>query len=77
MRTYEITFTDNKESGIYSANLIKAESPEQAIAYFNTLGKHEIVGCIESNSSPNQGSLYTLSRMIGTPRKKVPAQLKK
>ena len=55
MKIYEITFTDNKESGIYSVNLIKAESQEQAIAYFKTLGNHEIVGCTESNSSPKPG----------------------
>lgn len=55
MKTFEITFTNNPESKIYSANLVLAENEEQAIAYFSTLGKYEIVGCTETLSTPKPG----------------------
>lgn len=55
MKTFRITFTDSPESGIYSANLIKADSAEQATAYFQTLGNYEIVGCTETNEEPKPG----------------------
>ncbi len=55
MKTFEITFTRNPESGIYSANLVNAETAEQATAYFNTLGNYEIVGCSEHFGSVKPG----------------------
>lgn len=55
MKTFEITFTNDKNSGIYSANLCKAETAEQAKAYFQTLGKYEIIGIEETNSQPKPG----------------------
>lgn len=55
MKTFRITFTSNPESGIYSANLVNAESAEQASAYFQTLGNYEIVGCTETNEEPKPG----------------------
>lgn len=55
MKTFEITFTNDKNSGIYSANLCKAETAEQAKAYFQTLGNYEIVGVSETNSQPKPG----------------------
>lgn len=55
MKTFEITFTNDKNSGIYSANLCKAETAEQAKAYFQTLGNYEIVGVSETNTQPKPG----------------------
>lgn len=55
MKTFEITFTSDPESGIYSANLINAESAEQATAYFKTLGAYEIIGCTETQSRSKPG----------------------
>ncbi len=55
MKTFRITFTSDPESGIYSANLVNAESAEQANAYFQTLGNYEIVGCTETNEEPKPG----------------------
>lgn len=55
MKTFRITFTSNPESGIYSANLVNAESTEQASAYFQTLGNYKIVGCTETNEEPKPG----------------------
>ena len=55
METFEITFTNDKNSGIYSANLCKAETAEQAKAYFQTLGNYEIVGVSETNTQPKPG----------------------
>ncbi len=55
MKTFRITFTSDPESGIYSANLVNAESAEQATAYFQTLGNYEIVGCTETNEEPKPG----------------------
>lgn len=55
MKTFRITFTSNPESGIYSANLVNAESAEQATAYFSTLGNYKIVGCAETNEEPKPG----------------------
>ena len=55
MKTFEITFTSNPESGIYSANIINAESAEQATAYFKSLGAYEVVGCTETQSRPKPG----------------------
>lgn len=55
MKTFRITFTNNLESGIYSANLVNAENAEQATAYFQTLGNYEIVGCTETNEEPKPG----------------------
>ena len=55
MKTFRITFTSDPESGIYSANLVNAESAEQATAYFQTLGNYEIIGCDETNEEPKPG----------------------
>lgn len=55
MKTFEITFTSDPKSGIYSANLINAESAEQATAYFKTLGTCEVIGCTETQSRPKPG----------------------
>lgn len=55
MKTFRITFTSNPESGIYSANLVNAESAEQASAYFQTLGNYKVVGCTETQSEPKPG----------------------
>lgn len=55
MKTFRITFTSDPESGIYSANLVNAESAEQASAYFQTLGNYEIVGCTETYEEPKPG----------------------
>ena len=55
MKTFTITFTSNPESGIYSANLVNAESAEQASAYFQTLGNYKVVGCTETQSEPKPG----------------------
>lgn len=61
MKTFRITFTSDPESGIYSANLVNAESAEQANAYFQTLGNYEIVGCTETNEEPKPGQpVYTV-----------------
>ena len=61
MKTFEITFTTNPESGIYSANLINAESAEQATAYFKSLTACEVVGCTETQSRPKPGQpIYTV-----------------
>lgn len=60
MKTFEITFTSNN-NGIYSANLCKAETAEQAKAYFQTLGNYEIVGVSETDSNPEPWqSVYTV-----------------
>lgn len=50
MKTFAITFTSDSESGIYSANLCKAETAEQAKAYFESLGK-----VAETLSEPKPG----------------------
>lgn len=55
MKTFEITFTSDPESGIYSANLINAESAKQATAYFKTLRTCEVIGCTETQSRPKPG----------------------
>lgn len=55
MKTFAITFTSDSESGIYSANLCKAETAEQAKAYFESLGKYEIIGVAETLSEPKPG----------------------
>lgn len=77
MKTFRITFTSDPESGIYSANLVNAKSAEQATAYFQTLGKYEIVGCTETNEEPKPGQprkpqklfIPPFSRMVGKIRK--------
>ena len=55
MKTFRITFTSDPESGIYSANIVHAESAEQATAYFQTLGDYKIIGCAETNEEPKPG----------------------
>lgn len=52
MKTYEITFSSG--DGIYSANIVIAESAEQATAYYTAEG-HEVIGCTETMSRPKPG----------------------
>lgn len=52
MKTYEITHSNG--NGIYSANLVIAESAEQATAYYTAEG-HEVIGCTETMSRPKPG----------------------
>lgn len=52
MKTYEITYSNG--NGIYSANLVIAESAEQATAYYTAEG-HEVIGCTETMSRPKPG----------------------
>lgn len=52
MKTYEITYSNG--GGIYSANLVIAESAEQAAAYYTAEG-HKVIGCTETMSRPKPG----------------------
>lgn len=52
MKTYEITYSNG--DGIYSANLVIAESADQATAYYTAEG-HEVVGCTETMCRPKPG----------------------
>ena len=52
MKTCEITYSNG--NGIYSANLVIAESAEQATAYYTAEG-HEVIGCTETMSRPKPG----------------------
>lgn len=52
MKTYEITYSNGDD--IYSANLVIAESAEQATAYYTAKG-HEVIGCTETMSRPKPG----------------------
>ena len=52
MKTYEITYSNG--GGIYSANLVIAESADQATAYYTAEG-HEVVGCTETMCRPKPG----------------------
>ena len=52
MKTYEITYSNG--NGIYSANLVIAESAEQATAYYTAKGR-EVIGCAETMSRPKPG----------------------
>lgn len=52
MKTYEITYSSG--NGIYSANLVIAESAEQATAYYTAKGR-EVIGCDETMSRPKPG----------------------
>ena len=52
MKTYEITFSNGND--IYSANLVIAESAEQATAYYTAKGR-EVIGCDETMSRPKPG----------------------
>lgn len=58
MKTFEITFTKNPESGIYSANIVHATSAEQATAYYTAKG-YEVIGCSETASRPKPGQPVT------------------
>lgn len=59
MKKFEITFTTNPESGIYSANLVHAESAEQATAYYTAQG-YTVAGCRETTSDPKPGQPVTV-----------------
>lgn len=52
MKTYEITYSNG--DGIYSVNLVIAESAEQATAYYTAEGR-EVIGCTEVMSLPKPG----------------------
>lgn len=52
MKTYEITYSNG--GGIYSANLVIAESADQATAYYTAEG-HEVIGCTETMCRPKPG----------------------
>ena len=52
MKTYEITYSNGND--IYSANLVIAESAEQATAYYTAKGR-EVIGCTETMSRPKPG----------------------
>lgn len=52
MKTYEITYSNGND--IYSANLVIAESAEQATAYYTVKGC-EVIGCTETMSHPKPG----------------------
>lgn len=54
MKKFEITFTDDTASGIYSANLVHATSAEQATAYYTAQG-YTVAGCRETTSYPKPG----------------------
>ncbi len=76
-KTFEITFTRDPESGIYSANFILADSAEQATAYFATLGKYEIVGCTETTSRPKPGQpIHTVPEGWTAPEKEEEKTMK-
>lgn len=59
MKKFEITFTTNPESGIFSANLVHAESAEQATAYYTAQG-YTVAGCRETTSEPKPGQPVTV-----------------
>lgn len=59
MKKFEITFTTNPESGIFSANLVHAESAEQATAYYTAQG-YTVSGCRETTSEPKPGQPVTV-----------------
>ena len=52
MKTYEITYSNGND--IYSANIVIAESAEQATAYYTAKGR-EVIGCTETMSRPKPG----------------------
>ena len=52
MKTYDSTYSNG--NGIYSANLVIAESAEQATAYYTAKGR-EVIGCTETMSRPKPG----------------------
>ena len=59
MKKFEITFTTNPESGIFSANLVHAESAEQATAYYTAQG-YTVAGFRETASEPKPGQPVTV-----------------
>lgn len=58
MKKFEITFTKDTKSGIYSANLVNATSAEQATAYYTAQG-YTVAGCTETTSDPKPGQPVT------------------
>ncbi len=72
MKTFEITFTRNNR-GIYSANLCKAETAEQAKAYYQTLGNYEIVDVSETDTRPKPGQpVHIVPENWGAPEEQHP-----
>lgn len=59
MKTFEITFTHDTTSGIYSANIVHATSAEQATAYYTAQG-YTVAGCRETTSEPKPGQPVTV-----------------
>lgn len=58
MKKFEISFTTDPESGIYSANLVNATSAEQATAYYTAQG-YTVAGCTETTNDPKPGQPVT------------------
>ncbi len=59
MKKFEITFTHDSESGIFSANFVHATNAEQATAYYIAQG-YTVAGCRETTSDPNPGQPVTV-----------------
>lgn len=59
MKQFEITFTNDTTSGIYSANIVHATSAEQATAYYTAKG-YTVIGCEETASRPKPGQPVTM-----------------
>lgn len=59
MKKFEITFTNDTTSGIYSANLVHATSEEQATAYYTAQG-YTVAGCRETTGEPKPGQPVTI-----------------
>ncbi len=51
---YEITFTRPEWNGTYSANLVKAQSERQAIAYYTSEG-YTVSVCTRVHGRPKPG----------------------
>lgn len=54
MTAYEITFTKPAWNGTYSANIVNAETAEQATAYYTAQG-YEVAGCEKHAGSIKPG----------------------
>lgn len=59
MKTFEITFTRDQDSGIFSANIVHAASADQATAYYMEKG-YTVIGCDETTSRPKPGQPVTI-----------------
>lgn len=59
MTRFEITFTNDTESGLFSANIVLAASAEQATAYYAAEG-YTVIGCSETKSGLKPGQPLTV-----------------